>query len=256
MRFALVDRGDIHSQRLACELRKKLEAITWQEDAEYPERIFCIGGDGTMLRAIHEYIDQLDTVAFIGIHTGNLGFFTDFTADEMDEMLKLLAGDAKFEECRLVEAVFPEKDLVLRALNEIRLESITKTLTLDISIDGEFFERSNGSGICVSTQPGSTGINRSLNGAIVDDGLSILQLTEIMPIAHHNHHTLRNPYVMKGSRTIELKTKPMHDVVCSYDNLKYKPDGETGVIIRLSKQKVRFVRYRPYSYIRRLKNLY
>ena len=160
MRFALVDRGDIHSQRLACELRKKLEAITWQEDAEYPERIFCIGGDGTMLRAIHEYIDQLDTVAFIGIHTGNLGFFTDFTADEMDEMLKLLAGDAKFEECRLVEAVFPEKDLVLRALNEIRLESITKTLTLDISIDGEFFERSNGSGICVSTQPGSTGINR------------------------------------------------------------------------------------------------
>ena len=62
MRFALVDRGDIHSQRLACELRKKLEAITWQEDAEYPERIFCIGGDGTMLRAIHEYIDQLDTV--------------------------------------------------------------------------------------------------------------------------------------------------------------------------------------------------
>ena len=53
MRFALVDRGDIHSQRLACELRKKLEAITWQEDAEYPERIFCIGGDGTMLRAIH-----------------------------------------------------------------------------------------------------------------------------------------------------------------------------------------------------------
>ena len=256
MRFALVDRGDSHSVKIADQLRTRLTALNWKEDSLNPKLVFCVGGDGTILRAIHDYINQLDKVSFLGIHTGTLGFFTDYTDEDLDIMLASLEQHPQTEEFRLIEAVFPEDNRTLLALNEIRLESISKTLTLDISIDGEFFERSNGSGICVSTQAGSTGINRSLDGAIIDAGLSVLQLVEIMPIAHRNHHTLRNPYIMKESRVIEVNAAPMQEVVCSYDNLKYKLNGQTRVIIRLSDQKVRFARYRPYSYLKRLKNLY
>ena len=35
---------------------------------------FSVGGDGTLLRAIHTYIDKLDEIQFVAIHTGNLGF--------------------------------------------------------------------------------------------------------------------------------------------------------------------------------------
>ena len=41
-----------------------------------------IGGDGTLLYAVQKYLDLLDDVNFVGIHTGTLGFFTDYTEEE------------------------------------------------------------------------------------------------------------------------------------------------------------------------------
>ena len=73
----------------------------------------------------------------------------------------------------------------------MRIESFSKTLILDIYLDHEFFERATGSGICVSSQAGSTAVNRALNGAVIDSGLEVMQLCEIMPISHKNHHSLR-----------------------------------------------------------------
>lgn len=256
MRFAIIDRGDENSRLKAAYLISLLSERGWTENRTNPDLVLCIGGDGTILRAIHEYMDQLDQLSFIGIHTGTLGFFTDFTEDELVSMLECLKSKPSMEEYSLIEAFFPETGNTLYALNEIRLESISQTFSLDITIDGDYFEKSNGSGICVSTQAGSTAINRSLNGAIIDEGLSVLQLVEIMPIAHRNHHTLRNPYVMRKDRVIELRSEPMREVICSYDNLKYKLQGETQVVIRLSEHRVRFARFRPYSYLRRLKNLF
>lgn len=256
MRFAIIDRGDENSRSLAAKLLHILETRNWICDPDHPELVLCIGGDGTLLRAIHEYMDQLDTVAFLGIHTGTLGFFTDYTEDEIEQMLLDLEGTPEIEESRLVEAYFPEDGSRCLALNEIRIESASRTLALSISIDGEFFERTNGSGVCISTQAGSTAINRALNGAVIDSGLSVLQLAEIMPIAHKNHHTLRNPYIMKDDRTILLEASSLSDVICSYDHLARNLDGLSRIVLRMSERKVRFARYRPYSYLKRLKNLY
>ena len=55
-----------------------------------PDIVLTIGGDGTVLHAVHHYLDQIETVKFIGIHTGHLGYYTDWLPDELDELVEFL----------------------------------------------------------------------------------------------------------------------------------------------------------------------
>ena len=222
-----------------------------------PEVIFSVGGDGTLLRAIHTYIDRLDEIQFVAIHTGNLGFFTDYTQDEVDHLVyDLKHNQPKIEEFNLLQMDLPQVNETLYALNEVRIESLAKTLVLDISIDDEFFESSQGSGICVSTQSGSTAVNRALKGAVVDPGLKVLQLCEIMPISHKNHHSLKNPYIMNDTRKIGVRGDTLAYAHVCFDHLERDLESISEIIIHSSTKKVRFARYRTYSYLTRLKNLY
>ena len=47
-------------------------------DDEHPDIVITVGGDGTLLGAFHHYRNQLDQIRFVGIHTGHLGFYTDW----------------------------------------------------------------------------------------------------------------------------------------------------------------------------------
>ena len=140
--------------------------------------------------------------------------------------------------------------------NEARIGSWQHTLNLDIYIDEEFFERTNGSGICISTQYGSTAINRALNGAVVDPGIQVLQLTEIMPLTNMHHHSLGNPYIMKEDRVVKVKGDSFENAILSFDHHNISLSGISQIQISTSNKKVRFARYRTYSYLKRLKNLY
>lgn len=81
MNYHVVDRGDEDSIRLAeKKFHKLVESFGWNHNEENPEIVLSIGGDGTMLRAFHKYISQLECIAFVGIHTGKLGFFCRLAA--------------------------------------------------------------------------------------------------------------------------------------------------------------------------------
>ena len=70
--FAVVHRPDETSRQLKNELAAKLSEKGWAEDEKQPDLVFAIGGDGTFLYAVHEYLDQLESVKFVGIHSGTL----------------------------------------------------------------------------------------------------------------------------------------------------------------------------------------
>lgn len=256
MRFKIEHRDDENSAALADRLQQQVSKHGWKEDPKDPQLIFCIGGDGTILRAIHNNLDRLDTAAFLGIHTGTLGFLTDYTHNEIDSLLKDMEKEPEIEEARLLEITLPERKEKYLALNEVRIETLLRTLNLDVYIDSEFFEHMTGSGLCICTQSGSTAVNRALNGAVIDPGLQALQLTEIMPISHKNHHTLSNPYVMNAERTIRIQSHDLHDARLSYDHMQTDLQGIHEIDVRSSDKRVRFARYRKYPYLKRLKNLY
>lgn len=258
MRYTLFSREDEFSNELCKKIHELFDIrLGYIFDDHFPDLVICVGGDGTILRAIHYYVDQLDHLAFVGIHTGTLGFFTDYTSKEFEGFVKdVLTGKAEIEASPLLEMRVNDEDEVNYAFNEFRIGNFHNTVTYDISIDGEFFEQTTGSGICVATQAGSTGANRGLMGAVVDNGLDIIQLNEIMPVFHKNHHSLRNPYIMKSDRILQIEGDSLKDSAICADYLEYHFPHAKKLEIRTSPKKVYFARFRPYSYLKRLGNLF
>lgn len=257
MRFLTIERDDENSVKVSKELIQKCENIGWKYSESDPEVILSVGGDGTLLRGIHDYIDKLDSLYFVGIHTGTLGFYTDYTQTEIDQfILDIQKNQMTYENMPLLEVYLPEIRETFYALNEVRLVSPSRTVQMDVYIDDEYFEHCTGSGLCISTQAGSTAINRALQGAVIDNGLQVLQLCEIMPISHHMHHSLRSPYIMKADRVIRIHSRNLDYVNMCYDHKEHPLKDIHEVIIRTSLKKARFARYKPYSYLKRIKNLY
>lgn len=257
MKFALYMRDDQHSHEVGKVIRKHLENTQWSEDLKNPDLVICVGGDGTILRAIHTYIHRLNHTAFVGVHTGTLGFFTDYTESDIPILLEdMISRQYECEDFPLIEVAVAGQRERYYALNEIRLGNFSKTVSYDLTIDGEFFERTQGSGLCICTQAGATGANRSLNGAVVDTGLDILQMVEIMPVSHCGHHSLRNPYIMRSDRVIGIEGESLKDSTLCYDHKEIQLESDADLTVRTSALKVRFARFRPYSYLKRLRSLY
>lgn len=256
MNFAISTRDDNHSRFIGEKILSMLKEQNWIYDEKNPGIVICIGGDGTILRAIHNYIDILDTTSFVGLHTGTLGFLTDYVQEELDKFIYDLTHIIpKYEERPLLEAKFSDGETIY-SFNEIRIESVSRTLLLSIFIDDEFFEVTRGSGICISTQAGSSAMNRALSGAVIDSGINVLQLCEIMPITNKTHHSLRNPYIMREDRKIVVRGDSLSYATACFDYLDKSLEAVREIEIKTSNKKARFARYRTYSYLERLKSIY
>ena len=64
--------------------------------------------------------------------------------------------------------------------------------------------------MCIRDRAGSTAYNRSLKGAVIDSGISLMQLTEITPIQHSKHRSLGVPYIMMENRIITMRLSLIH----------------------------------------------
>lgn len=257
MRYAVIAKKDVYSYDVENKIKDRLQYEGWEYNKKNPQLVICVGGDGTLLYAVHQYLSQLNDVKFLGIHTGTLGFFTDYTADELELCLSdIIHKSPRIFTSRLLEIQIDQGKEVKYALNEMRVENIVKSQHMDIYVDGEFFETCHGSGICLSTQAGSTAYNRSLGGAVIDSGISLMQLAEITPIQHSKQRSLGNPYIMMENRIITMKSDTFDTAYLCYDHLSMPLEYTSELLCKMSDKFVQFARYRDYSYLARLKNLY
>lgn len=256
MKYTIVSKKDKKSYEVEQRIENALQNAHWVHDKTKPEIVFCVGGDGTLLYGVHKYLSCINDVNFLGIHTGTLGFFTDYTGDVVEECIQdvLYKKPTIFESGLLKITLDNCKNYY--ALNEMRVENIVRSQIMDIYVDEEFFETCTGSGICLSTQAGSTAYNRSLGGAVIDSGLSLLQLAEITAIQHSKHRSLGSPYIMMENRKIKMKSETFDTAFLCYDHLNIPLKGISEIICEMSDLKVKFARYKHYSYLKRLKNLY
>jgi NAD+ kinase len=258
-RFTVVTREDELSVSLGKIIVDQLTAHDKVFNDENPEIIISVGGDGTMLHALHQRMHQIENVLFVGIHTGTLGFFTDYEASEINTLLQdLIYGVPFTEEVQLLEVKRFNKDQFesLYAINEARVENIIKTQSIDVWIGDEYLETFRGNGLCVSTQIGSTAYNRSLRGAVLLPSIRAMQLTEVAGIHHKLSRSLSTSLVIGESHVIRFESKSYNDSILCYDHLHVRLDGVDSIEFRLCKKAARFARYRPTSYIKRLNNLY
>lgn len=258
-RFVILSKEDDLSKELSQKLTIRLNELNYQLDEETPDFVVSIGGDGTFLRAIHQYIHQLELIKFVGIHTGTLGFFSSYDGHECKAFVQDLIND------RLGYKEFPLLDICVNskngnehyyALNEMRVENVIRTQLIRVSINSEYMETFRGTGLCISTQAGSTAYNRSLGGAILHEGLNLLQLTEITGIHHHAYRSLGSSLIVQEDAQITLESDDFCEAILCYDHLSVKLKKDSKIKCQYSEKTVHCVGRPNTSYIKRLKSLF
>jgi len=258
-RFTLETRGDAFSDQLKEQIKDRLIELDFIYDPQDPELIVSIGGDGTFLRAIHRHVEKLNQVAFIGVHTGTLGFFTDYSKDDLEEFYNdLKTKEAEIQKIQLLKITTYNGSKLndYFAVNEMRVENVKQTQLINVLIDGEFFETFRGTGMCVSSQAGSTAYNRSLGGAILQEGLDYLQLTEITGIHHQAYRSLGSPLIIKKDGVIRLESDDFEKAVLCYDHLYNKLEGVKAIECKACHKSIRLAHYKKIAFGQRLKSLF
>ena len=245
------------SQQVKNELYAKLTAAGVFFDDENPDLVFTIGGDGTVLEAVHYYLDLYKTVKFIGIHTGHLGFYTDWLPEELDELVEFVQqGVQGASVYPLLSIVLCTKDLGCRemfALNELTLANVLRTQHLNVTINDLFWESFRGTGICCATPTGSTAYNKSLGGALLYPSIEAFQMTEIASINNNVYRTIGSPLIIPKEQIITIQSENFENIVLTRDHLSARYDDLTEVRISMSDRKVMFVKRKESLFWERVK---
>lgn len=220
----------------------------FERDDVSPDVVITVGGDGTLLGAFHHYRNQLDRIRFVAIHTGHLGFYTDWRNYEVDQLIESLKQD-KGEHVSYplldVNVKFKSGDVIrYAALNEATLRKVNGTLLCEVYINGELFENFRGDGLCVATPTGSTGLSKSLGGAVVHPRAEVMQMTEMASINNRVYRTLSSPMIFAKDNVLTLRPESKEGMVMAIDHLTYDANEIEEIQLQISGERISFAAYR------------
>lgn len=170
-----------------------------------PDLVFVLGGDGSLISAIHGL--GMRQRPIVGINLGKLGYLAEFTADELEEEGGFLFngsvpitprvlmrvqltrnGDEAFDTLAVNDAVF-------------LAGAPFRMIELLVQADGDNVARIRGDGLIVATASGSTAHNLSAGGPILDPRTASFALTPIAP-----HALTFRPLALDSDRRIDVRT--------------------------------------------------
>lgn len=188
-----------------------VEIVPRSEVSKCCDLVIVVGGDGSLLNAAHEVVD--DNVPVLGINRGRLGFLTDIHPSELQtEVGKVLDGKYEEEQRFLLHADIIRDGQVHNsgsALNEIVLYAgdVARMIEFEVYIDGHFVYSQRSDGLIVATPTGSTAYALSGGGPIIHPDLDAVVLVPMFP------HTLTSrPIVIDSNVTIELVVAPAREI--------------------------------------------
>lgn len=255
-RYTLVVKDDELSKNIANKIKAGLTNVM-EYDSNNPALVISVGGDGTMLQSVHRYHNQ--DCYFLGVHTGTLGFFTDYKKEEVDTLIAdIKQGEYRIVERNLLDVFVKQKEqtITYQALNEMRIDHDFTTQVIDVYINDELLETFRGNGLCVSTPSGSTAYNKSLGGAVIYPGYPLMQLTEVAGIQHNAYRSLGSSLILDEHQEVMLIGQHFKNVFLGIDHLSYQLADVENIRIRISKQTVKFVEYKEMSFIKRVRRAY
>ena len=257
-KFSIVAKDDQESLLIAKDIRKRLFHGEMSYSEKEPDIVCVIGGDGTFLAAVHKYVNILDKTVFVGINTGTLGFFIDYTVDEIDNYINdILYKEPEIERHRLLKAtVVSDRIRSFLAVNEVRIDNMVRTQNIEVLVNGNKLEDFRGSGLCISTQSGSTAYNRAINGAVVERGLEIMQLAEIAGVHNIHYRSLGAPLILSGENVITLNSDYDETSLLCFDRYAINLKGVSSVEVTLTQESFKLARYNEVNYIKKFSQLF
>ena len=244
-KVALLASRNPKSEVVSKELWKRLREENFILTPKNPDIVISIGGDGMLLSAFHKYEKLIDRVRFVGIHTGHLGFYTDyrdFEVENLVENLKLDTGARVSYPILNVKVKMTDGRIVeMKALNEATIKRLSKTMVADIIINNVPFERFRGDGISVSTPTGSTAYNKSLGVAVLHPTIEALQIAEVASLNNRVYRTLGSSIVVPKKDKIVIEPKHSDRYSIAVDNKTIIYDNIDCIEYQIDNSKIHFV---------------
>lgn len=220
--------------------------------ASEADTAIALGGDGTILRAVH--IASMHDVPILGINMGRLGFLSEPFPEDMDAVIeRLVEGDYTLDRRPMIEASVEGRFSGQIALNEV---AITRGVQSGLSnvllrVDGSDAGHYVGDGIMVATQTGSTAYSLSAGGPIVAPGVACFVVTPICA-----HSLSARTIIVADSAVVELH------VYEGYGHVEASADGqanymlEPGDVMRISRapQQAAFIKLENADFYDQLRN--
>lgn len=228
-----------------------LDCVSLDSIIDSLEMLVVFGGDGTILQAYK--LLGLHSIPILGINTGRLGFLAEINVSEMEQLARSITNGEYSVEERFTLAVDIDGKTYY-AVNDVALTrgASTRTLKVEINIDGEYTDEVLGDGMLVSTPTGSTAYALSCGGPILCPTLNVISVVAICP------HTLHSrPMVVSNDSVIEL----IADNSDGY--LMLSVDSEAvakctpvtmKVVVTKSDRTIKFVRIKQENFYNRLLN--
>lgn len=201
--------------------------------------VFSIGGDGTMLYAMQNFVEK-DSI-IIGINAGKLGFIPPFMPVDLkkNDFFSFLESENeyKIEYRSLLKYDFKGEnglsvnEYAFSAENPHNIIDIYLEIETNGSISGAGHYKSNA--MIISSACGSTAFNLNAGGAIIDPSIKCMQIVMMAPAT-----LAARPLIIGENSIIHVKMN-MKSRVYSDNNLIYDIDqtkNEKFSVSLLSKQ--------------------
>src|SRR5690625_5139912 len=250
------------------ELNKKIESLyelainngfKIMDNADDASIIISIGGDGAFLQAVRKTGFRQDCL-YAGItREEEAGLYCDFELDNFNEMLQTMQY-APLEVRR-----FPVIDILInnessfKCLNEVSIRSqIIKTIVIDVMIDDMFFETFRGDGLIVASPTGSTGYNKSTNGAVIDPLIPCFQVSELASLNNNRYRTLGSSFILSKGRALELDIiQDGNDYpIIGLDNEAYSIKNIKNITVTMDDSVIKTVKLKDNSYWNRVRKTF
>lgn len=143
-----------------------------------------LGGDGTMLRALRQFLGRRTPV--LGVNFGRVGFLASIAAAELEEGLaRAFGGDYRVFELPTLETEIEGR--LQAAVNDVVAHGSTLGRMVELAwiVDGEDLGSIRCDGLVCCTPSGSTAYNLSSGGPLLSWGLDAMAITFIAPHSLH-----------------------------------------------------------------------
>ena len=189
------------SKRSASDVRSRLEerarecAIEVVGAGESPDAIVVLGGDGTMLSAVHLY----PGTPLLGLNLGSLGYLASVEESGFGGAISALA-EGRYR-------ISHRTALKVRGVNALNDVVVSRgvsghAIRLGFSVDGEPVTRFVADGLVIATPTGSTAYSLAAGGPVLMPASQSLVVTPVCP-----HALSSRPLVLKDSVRMEVSVE-------------------------------------------------
>ena len=153
-------------------------------EPEEAELAVVLGGDGTILRALRQFLGT--SVPVIGVNFGRVGFLAAMSPDGMEDGLRRVFHGER----QVIE--LPTLDVDVNGVHGVGVNDVVcatdrigRMVELDWSVGGEHLGVQPCDGVICATPTGSTAYNLSSGGPVLVWGLDAMAVTFVSPHSLH-----------------------------------------------------------------------